>query len=338
MKIYEILLGIIMLGVTQLSQIPADIEVNDVVVESDYSDIETGNIVTESDYSDTEVSDAAIEPDYSETEIDDIAVESGDTDMSISNAATEEDYSDRVSIERRDESVYDEEGRLIAIVYYDKPVLQGDSEAAKKINTYFEKEAEAFYNRGTGISWLSQINFYEEFKNGMELMKERWGNEMLSQHPTRYTMDTSVCYMDEDMISIVQVWNYNLEHNDWYCYGSTFDLQTGELIPITKLVNIKPEGMKEIFLSVAYEEAEEYEVLKGDNYVIDNYGHCVDMKYQYFYDGKFYYLINEFSLGLRTSLVIKWNGKWGENLEVTELYYYTDRTTGQIACREPGMS
>ena len=249
-----------------------------------------------------------------------------------------DNYSAEVIIERMDQSIYDEEGRLIAIVYYDKPVLQGDSEAAKKINTYFEKEAEAFYDRGTGISWLSQINFYEEFKNGMELMKERWGNEMLSQHPTHYTMDTSVCYMDEDMISIVQVWNYNLEHNDWYCYGSTFDLQTGELIPITKLVNIKPEGMKEIFLSVAYEEAEEYEVLKGDNYVIDNYGHCVDMKYQYFYDGKFYYLINEFSLGLRTSLVIKWNGKWGENLEVTELYYYTDRTTGQIACREPGMS
>ena len=249
-----------------------------------------------------------------------------------------DNYSAEVIIERMDQSIYDEEGRLIAIVYYDKPVLQGDSEAAKKINTYFEKEAEAFYDRGTGISWLSQINFYEEFKNGMELMKERWGNEMLSQHPTHYTMDTSVCYMDEDMISIVQVWNYNLEHNDWYCYGSTFDLQTGELIPITKLVNIKPEGMKEIFLSVAYEEAEEYEVLKGDNYVIDNYGHCVDMKYQYFYDGKFYYLINEFSLGLRTSLVIKWNGKWGENLEVTEFYYYTDRTTGEIACREPGMS
>ena len=249
-----------------------------------------------------------------------------------------DNYSAEVIIERMDQSIYDEGGRLIAIVYYDKPVIQGDSEAVKKINAYFDNEAEAFYDRGTGISWLSQINFYEDFKNGMELMKERWGNEMLSQHPTHYTMDTSVCYMDEDMISIVQVWNYNLEHNDWYCYGSTFDLQTGELIPITKLVNIKPEGMKEIFLSVAYEEAEEYEVLKGDNYVIDDYGHCVDMKYQYFYDGKFYYLINEFSLGLRTSLVIKWNGKWGENLEVTEFYYYTDRTTGEIACREPGMS
>ena len=34
MKIYEILLGIIMLGVTQLSQIPADIGINDVAMKS----------------------------------------------------------------------------------------------------------------------------------------------------------------------------------------------------------------------------------------------------------------------------------------------------------------
>jgi len=249
------------------------------------------------------------------------------------------DYSDQVLIEKVDQSIYDEEGRLIAIVYYDKPVLQGDSEAVKKINTYFEKEAEAFYDRGTGISWLSQINFYEDFKNGMELMKERWGNEMLSQHPTHYTMDTSVCYVDEDMISIVQVWNYNLEHNDWYCYGSTFDLRTGELIPITKLISIKPEEMKAIFLITGnIIDIGVYEVLKDDNYVIDDCGHRIDMKYEYFYDGESYYLINEFALEFRTSLVIKWNGKWGENLEVTEFYYYTDRTTGQIACREPGMS
>ena len=250
-----------------------------------------------------------------------------------------DNYSVEVIIERMDQSIYDEEGRLIAIVYYDKPVIQGDSEAVKKINAYFDNEAEAFYDRGTGISWLSQINFYEDFKNGMELMKERWGNEMLSQHPTHYTMDTRVCYMDEDIISIVQVWNYNLEHNNWHCYGSTFDLRTGELIPITKLISIKPEEMKAIFLITGnIIDIGVYEVLKDDNYVIDDCGHRIDMKYEYFYDGESYYLINEFALEFRTSLVIKWNGKWGENLEVTELYYYTDRTTGQIACREPGMS
>ena len=48
MKVYEIILGIILIGMTQLSQIPADIEVNDVVVESDYSDTEENNTVTES--------------------------------------------------------------------------------------------------------------------------------------------------------------------------------------------------------------------------------------------------------------------------------------------------
>ena len=249
-----------------------------------------------------------------------------------------DDYSDQVLIEKVDQSVYDEQGRLIAQIYYDKPVIQGDSEGVKKINAYFDNEANAFYNQGTSVTWFS-ADAFQQFKDGLELMKERWGNEMMAEYPTRYAMDTSVCYMDENIISIVQVRNYMLEHNSWYCYGSTFDLRTGELIPITKLISIKPEEMKAIFLITGnIIDIGVYEVLKDDNYVIDFGGHRIDMKYEYFYDGESYYLINEFALEFRTSSVLKWNGKWGENLEVTELYYYTDRTTGQIACREPGMS
>ena len=249
-----------------------------------------------------------------------------------------DDYSDQVLIEKVDQSVYDEQGRLIAQIYYDKPVIQGDSEAVKKINAYFDNEANAFYNQGTSVTWFS-ADAFQQFKDGLELMKERWGNEMMAEYPTRYAMDTSVCYMDENIISIVQVRNYVLEHNSWHCYGSTFDLRTGELIPITKLISIKPEEMKAIFLITGnIIDIGVYEVLKDDNYVIDFGGHRIDMKYEYFYDGESYYLINEFALEFRTSSVLKWNGKWGENLEVTELYYYTDRTTGQIACREPGMS
>ena len=249
-----------------------------------------------------------------------------------------DDYSDQVLIEKVDQSVYDEQGRQIAQIYYDKPVIQGDSEAVKKINAYFDNEANAFYNQGTSVTWFS-ADAFQQFKDGLELMKERWGNEMMAEYPTRYAMDTSVCYMDENIISIVQVRNYMLEHNSWHCYGSTFDLRTGELIPITKLISIKPEEMKAIFLITGnIIDIGVYEVLKDDNYVIDFGGHRIDMKYEYFYDGESYYLINEFALEFRTSSVLKWNGKWGENLEVTELYYYTDRTTGQIACREPGMS
>ena len=47
MKVYEIILGIILIGMTQLSQIPADIEVKDVEDESYYTDTEEKNNATE---------------------------------------------------------------------------------------------------------------------------------------------------------------------------------------------------------------------------------------------------------------------------------------------------
>lgn len=249
-----------------------------------------------------------------------------------------DDYSDQVLIEKVDQSVYDEQGRLIAQIYYDKPIIQGDSEAVKKINAYFDNEANAFYDQGTSVTWFSKDAFHQ-FKDGLELMKERWGNEILAEYPPRYAMDTSVCYMDENIISIVQVRNYMLEHNSWHCYGSTFDLRTGELIPITKLINIKPEEMKAIFLIAGnIIDIGVYEVLKDDNYVIDFYEHHIDMKYEYFYDGESYYLINDFALEFRTSSVLKWNGKLGTEFSITKLVYEADPTNGEIKSREPGMS
>ena len=249
-----------------------------------------------------------------------------------------DDYSDQVLIEKVDQSVYDEQGRLIAQIYYDKPIIQGDSEAVKKINAYFDNEANAFYDQGTSVTWFSKDAFHQ-FKDGLELMKERWGNEILAEYPPRYAMDTSVCYMDENIISIVQVRNYMLEHNSWYCYGGTFDLRTGELIPITKLINIKPEEMKAIFLIAGnIIDIGVYEVLKDDNYVIDFYEHHIDMKYEYFYDGESYYLINDFALEFRTSSVLKWNGKLGTEFSITKLVYEADPTNGEIKSREPGMS
>lgn len=92
------------------------------------------------------------------------------------------DYSDQVLIEKVDQSVYDEQGRLIAQIYYAKPVIQGDSEAVKKINAYFDNEANAFYDQGTSVTWFSKDAFHQ-FKDGLELMKERWGNEILAEYP-----------------------------------------------------------------------------------------------------------------------------------------------------------
>ena len=62
------------------------------------------------------------------------------------------------------------------------------------------------------------------------------------------------------------------------------------------------------------------------------------MKYEYFYDGESYYLINDFALEFRTSSVLKWNGKLGTEFSITKLVYEADPTNGEIKCREPGMS
>ncbi len=70
------------------------------------------------------------------------------------------DYSDQVLIEKVDQSVYDEQGRLIAQIYYAKPVIQGDSEAVKKINAYFDNEANAFFmTKGQVLHGFLRMHF-----------------------------------------------------------------------------------------------------------------------------------------------------------------------------------
>lgn len=157
MKIYEILLGIIMLGMTLLSQIPADIEVNDVVAESDYSDTEISDIVTESDYSDTEIGDIVAEPDYSDTEVSDAAIDAAEqenrkwfeSDEELADRRTKSNSTLEVTIERTDYSIYNEDGLTMAIIYYDRPIVSGDTAAAEKITEFFEKEEQDWF-AGTG--------------------------------------------------------------------------------------------------------------------------------------------------------------------------------------------
>ena len=234
-----------------------------------------------------------------------------------------------VAIERIDRSVYDEEGRLITIMYYDKPVISGDFEAAHKINTYFQNESEAFFGNGHSVIWFSN-DACREFENGLELMQECWGNETMAEYPCRYAMDTRISYLDDDLISIMQIRNYSLEQNSWYCYGSTFDLKTGELLPITELVSLSPEELKKIMSDISYNDADCYDDLRKENYVIDFYGHIIDMQYEYFFDGKYYYIINDFGEAFKTSTVIKWNGKWGDEYAVSAFQYSIDRENEKI--------
>ena len=105
-KIYEILLGIIVLGMTQLSQIQVSVE--------EY------NVVAELDYSDTEVSDVAIEADEQEN------MDWTEGDEEWADRRTKSNSTLQVTIERTDRSLVNEDGLTIAIIYYDRPVVFGD--------------------------------------------------------------------------------------------------------------------------------------------------------------------------------------------------------------------
>ena len=81
---------------------------------------------------------------------------------------------------------------------------------------------------------------------------------------------------------------------------------------------------------ISYNDADCYDDLRKENYVIDFYGHIIDMQYEYFFDGKYYYIINDFGEAFKTSTVIKWNGKWGDEYAVSAFQYSIDRENEKI--------
>ena len=50
-----------------------------------------------------------------------------------------------VTIERTDRSLVNEDGVTIAIIYYDRPVVSGDTAVAEKITEFFEEEEQDWF-------------------------------------------------------------------------------------------------------------------------------------------------------------------------------------------------
>ena len=214
MKVYEIILGIILIGMTQLSQIPVDIEVNDVVVESDYSDTEENNTVMESGCHCTERSETATESDDSATERSEAAIEA-DEQENMEWLESDEEWEDRrtksnstleVTIERTDYSIYNEEGLMIAGIYYDRPVISGDSVAAEKITQFFDKEEQDWVS-GTGrlvdLPGNSGGNGLVAFLDDVGELREQHGDEDTAEWLCLYSVEARIMYMDEDILSIM---------------------------------------------------------------------------------------------------------------------------------------
>ena len=285
MKVYEIILGIILIGMTQLSQIPADIEVNDVVMESDDSDTEVSDAATESDDSDTEISDAAIEADEQEN------MEWLESDEEWEDRRTKSNSTLEVTIERTDYSIYNEDGLTMAIIYYDRPVVSGDTAVAEKITEFFEEEEQDWF-AGTGRLLDFPGNDYDNlfacFLGRVADRRGMYGDEHVAEEPCLYSLESRIMYMDDNILSILQIKEKRAERGGHYYYGCTFDLHTGELLKLKDL-DISAEDIKNIFSKDEY--LDHFSEMSED-YIVVAHKEEFDMTYQFYVDEKYLYLLD----------------------------------------------
>lgn len=125
----------------------------------------------------------------------------------------------------------------MATIYYEKPIVSGDSEAAKKINAYFDQEEKCWLEGEAGRISFYEEDYLDEFMEGYGRMLERYGEEILSDAPCIHTIDTRIKYLDDHILSIMQIATGRFEAGYTLYYGSTFDLDTGELLSITDLID-----------------------------------------------------------------------------------------------------
>lgn len=101
-------------------------------------------------------------------------------------------------------------------------------------------------------------------------------------------------------------------------------------MPITDLVELDADGMKKIIVDATYDSLGCYSELGDENYVVSYYDMTFDMRYEYFYDGEYFYIIDNIGEYCRDGVLIRWNGKWGEEYEVTTLQYIVDWESGKV--------
>ena len=199
-----------------------------------------------------------------------------------------------VTIERTDHSVFNEEGLLLASIYYDRPVVTGDTVAAEKITEFFEdKEMEWFLGFRSPLDFKEEdTNYYNhefgDFLYAVQKMRQWYGDEDVAVEPGLYTLESRIMYMDDNILSILQIEEEREERGGHYYYGCTFDLNTGELLELTDL-DISAEDIRNIFSKDKY--LDHFSEMSED-YIVVAHEEEFDMTYQFYVDKKYLYLLD----------------------------------------------
>ena len=196
-----------------------------------------------------------------------------------------------VTIERTDRSLVNEDGVTIAIIYYDRPVVSGDTAVAEKITEFFEEEEQNWF-AGTGrlldFPGNDYGNIFDHFLGRVADLRERYGDEDVAEEPCLYSLESRIMYMDDNILSILQIKEKRAERGGCYYYGCTFDLHTGELLKLKDL-DISAEDIKNIFSKDEY--LDHFNEMSED-YIVVAYEEEYDMSGQFYVDEKYLYLLD----------------------------------------------
>lgn len=244
-----------------------------------------------------------------------------------------------VSVERVSKPITNDDGQVLASVYYERPVVSGNTEAIKKINLFFEKEEQDWFEGRSSRLTLYNEEYYSDFCEGVEQMCEWYEEEEILTNWMRYAVDTWIVLLNEDFLSVMQVTNVRLQQCHWHYFGTTFDLKTGDLVSIDSISNITPEKMKKIIEDTSESVTKTYNELKDNNYIIHYLGTEIAMNYEYFYDGENYFIIiNRGDERFVDGEILKWNGKWEDEYEMTFYRYWFNFASGEWIMTELGVS
>ena len=198
-----------------------------------------------------------------------------------------------VTIERTDRSLVNEDGVTIAIIYYDRPVVSGDTVVAEKITEFFEEEEQNWFTgkKGRLLNYSgdcdSALEFFLELVGNM---REMFGDEHIVEYecPCLYNIESRIMYMDDDILSILQIKEFRTQRGSTNYYGCTFDLHTGELLK-RKDLDISAEDIKNIFSQDEY--LDHFNEMSED-YILVAHEKEYDMSGQFYVDEKYLYLLD----------------------------------------------
>ena len=191
-----------------------------------------------------------------------------------------------VTIERTDRSLVNEDGVTIAIIYYDRPVVSGDTAVAEKITEFFEEEEQNWFavtGRLLDFPGNDYDNLFDCFLGRVADMRGKYGDEDVAVEPGLYSLESRIMYMDDNILSILQIKEKRAERGGHYYYGCTFDLHTGELLELTDL-DISAEDIRNIFSKDKY--LDHFSEMSED-YIVVAYEEEFDMTYQFYVDKKY---------------------------------------------------